>query len=355
VIANRKPVLASAAAYAATTLQGINSSISAVGFISDGLLRRRFDQKVRRHQLVQQAPFRNWLDCELVESRGYGPPISLEEGFQRSNPVKHRRLSGPGRRPIDQNQIRRRPELLWFSPCEFCNLLLGRISRAPMFGAVPASIRSNRGGIVFLASKSVIHVVEDDQAMRDSLVELLEDAGHAVRAYTRAEELLSRAADIEPGCIISDVRMPGLDGLTLLRRLRDCGSKTPLMLITGHGDVAMAVAAMKAGAVDFLEKPFEADVLLAAVGAALRHPVSDTKTEDAEASRQLLQKLTSREYEVFEQLAAGNSNKEIAAQLGISPRTVEFHRANIMQKMAVRSLPELVRVWLSAGLAPSPK
>jgi two-component system, LuxR family, response regulator FixJ len=224
-----------------------------------------------------------------------------------------------------------------------------------MFGAVPASIRSNRGGIVFLASKSVIHVVEDDQAMRDSLVELLEDAGHAVRAYTRAEELLSRAADIEPGCIVSDVRMPGLDGLTLLRRLRDCGSKTPLVLITGHGDVAMAVAAMKAGAVDFLEKPFEADVLLAAVGAALRHPVSDTKTEDAEASRQLLQKLTSREYEVFEQLAAGKSNKEIAAQLGISPRTVEFHRAHIMQKMAVKSLPELVRVWLSAGLAPSPK
>jgi two-component system, LuxR family, response regulator FixJ len=199
-----------------------------------------------------------------------------------------------------------------------------------------------------LANKSVIHVVEDDQAMRDSLMEVLEDAGHTVRAYTKAEELLARSAAIEPGCIVSDVRMPGMDGLTLLRRLRAGGSKMPLMLITGHGDVSMAVAAMKAGAVDFLEKPFEADIFLAAVEAALSHPKSDIKAEDTEASRQRLQKLTSREYEVFEHLVAGKSNKEIATQLGISPRTVEFHRAHIMEKMAAKGLPELVRVWLSA-------
>jgi two-component system, LuxR family, response regulator FixJ len=204
-----------------------------------------------------------------------------------------------------------------------------------------------------LASKSVIHVVDDDEAMRDSLVELLEDAGHTVRAYTRAEELLALGAAIESGCIVSDVRMPGIDGLTLLRRLRANGSTVPLMLITGHGDVSMAVAAMKAGAVDFLEKPFEADAFLAAVGAALRHPTSDIKAEVIEASRQLLQKLTSREYEVFEHLVAGKSNKEIAAQLGISPRTVEFHRANTMQKMAVKGLPELVRLWLSADSPPT--
>ena len=125
----------------------------------------------------------------------------------------------------------------------------------------------------------------------------------------------------------------------------------PLMLITGHGDVSMAVAAMKAGAVDFLEKPFEADAFLAAVGAALRNPLSDINAEDAEAARQRLQKLTSREYEVFERLVAGKSNKEIAAQLGISPRTVEFHRAHLMEKMAAKGLPELVRVWFSGNLS----
>lgn len=202
-----------------------------------------------------------------------------------------------------------------------------------------------------MTSKSVIHIVEDDQAMRESLAELLEDAGHTVRAYTRAEELLARGATIESGCIVSDVRMPGMDGLTLLRRLRASGSTMPLMLITGHGDVSMAVAAMKAGAVDFLEKPFEADAFLAAVGTALRNTLSDINAEDAEAARQRLQKLTSREYQVFERLVAGMSNKEIAAQLGISPRTVEFHRAHLMEKMAAKGLPELVRVWLSGNLS----
>src|SRR5579864_7487704 len=163
----------------------------------------------------------------------------------------------------------------------------------------------------FLASKSVIHVVEDDEAMRESLVELLEDGGYAVRTYAKAEEFLAQAAAIEPGCIVSDVRMPGMDGLALLRRLRAGGSTMPLMLITGHGDVSMAVAAMKAGAVDFLEKPFEADIFLAAVEAALSHPGSDIKAGDTEASRERLRKLTSREYEVFEHLVAGKSNKEI--------------------------------------------
>lgn len=112
---------------------------------------------------------------------------------------------------------------------------------------------------------------------------------------------------------------------------------------------------MKAGAVDFLEKPFEANTFLAAVETALSHPRSDIKAKDSEASRERLRKLTSREYEVFEHLVAGKSNKEIAAQLGISPRTVEFHRAHIMEKMAASGLPELVRVWLSADLSLSTK
>ena len=206
-----------------------------------------------------------------------------------------------------------------------------------------------------MVSESVIHVVEDDQDMRDSLVELLEDAGYIVHAYTRAEELLARGASIESGCVVSDVRMPGMDGLTLLRRLRASGSTIPLMLITGHGDVTMAVAAMKAGAVDFLQKPFEADALLASVGAALRCTLSDINAEDARAARQNLQKLTSREYEVFEHLVVGKSNKQVAAILGISPRTVEFHRKHVMEKMAAKGLPELIRLSLSVNLLVSAK
>lgn len=182
--------------------------------------------------------------------------------------------------------------------------------------------------------------------MRESLVELLEHAGYTVRAYTKAEELMARGAAVEPGCIVSDVRMPGMDGLTLLRCLRAAGSMLPLMLITGHGDVSMAVTAMKEGAVDFLEKPFDAETLLAAVGTALRHRVTGFGTEDVEAARQALQKLTAREFEVFAQLVAGRANKEIAGQLGISPRTVEFHRANIMEKVSAKGLPDLVRIWL---------
>jgi two-component system response regulator FixJ len=200
-----------------------------------------------------------------------------------------------------------------------------------------------------LASEGFIHVVEDDQPMRDSLVELLEDAGYTVRAYAKAEELLARVATLEPGCVVSDVRMPGMDGLTLLRRLRANGSALPIMLITGHGDVLMAASAMKAGAVDFLEKPIEADALLAAVGAVLRNRSGDFGMEDPQAARRLLQKLTSRECEVFEHLVSGESNKEAAAQLGISPRTVEFHRARIMEKTGANGFRDLVRLWLSAN------
>ena len=206
-----------------------------------------------------------------------------------------------------------------------------------------------------MAAKSVIHIVEDDQPVRDSLVELLEDAGHIVRAYTKAEELLARDAELEPGCIVSDVRMPGIDGLTLLRRLRTSGSTPPLILITGHGDVSMAVAAMKAGAVDFLEKPFEADILLAAIKGALRYRSGDARAEDTETGRRLLQTLTPREREVFDYLVAGQSNKEIAARMGISPRTVEFDRAHIMEKTAAQGLPDLVRLSLLGRLQPSAK
>lgn len=206
-----------------------------------------------------------------------------------------------------------------------------------------------------MASKSVIHIVEDDRPMRDSLMELLEDAGYTVRAYTSAEELLARGAALEPGCIVSDVRMPGIDGLTLLRRHRTSGSTLPLVLITGHGDVSMAVAAMKAGAADFLEKPFEADALLAAVDGALRGCSGETAVEDTETAGQPLLRLTPRESEVLDHLVAGRSNKEIAARIGISPRTVEFHRAHIMEKTGAKGLPDLVRLALARHLPQSAK
>jgi two-component system response regulator FixJ len=189
--------------------------------------------------------------------------------------------------------------------------------------------------------------------MRNSLVELLEEAGYKVRAYARGEELLARGTAAEPGCVVSDMRMPGIDGLTLLRCLRADGSGLPLILITGHGDIPMAVNAMKAGAVDFLEKPFEPDALLGAIAMALRVRPSGAVAEEGEAVRQRLEKLTLREHEVLEHLVAGKSNKEAAEKLGISPRTVEFHRANIMEKTGAAGLPELVRLWLAArSLAP---
>ncbi len=199
-----------------------------------------------------------------------------------------------------------------------------------------------------------IHVVEDDQPMRDSLVALLEEAGYKTRAYASGEALLARGGAAEPGCVVSDMRMPGIDGLTLLQRLRAGGSGLPLILITGHGDIPMAVTAMRAGAIDFLEKPFEPDTLLGAIAMALHVRSIGAAADSGEAARQRLEKLTSREHEVLEQLVAGRSNKEAAEKLGISPRTVEFHRANVMEKTGAAGLPELVRLWLAARpLAPS--
>ncbi len=197
--------------------------------------------------------------------------------------------------------------------------------------------------------KGVVHVVDDDDAMRQSLAAVLEDAGYEVHAYSRAEEFLAHHRASRPACVVSDVRMPGMDGVALLRQLRAGRDSLPLVLITGHGDVPLAVDAMKAGAVDFLEKPFEPEALLAAVQSALQAQATATDEAKAalEASREL-EKLTPREGEVFEALVAGNSNKEIAGKLGLSHRTVEFHRARIMEKTGARSLPELVRLWIIA-------
>lgn len=197
----------------------------------------------------------------------------------------------------------------------------------------------------------VVHIVDDDKAVRDSIAFLLEVEALASRVYDSAEALLAGAAGLEPGCIITDVRMPGLNGLELVERLNRLGVKLPIIMLTGHADVALAVAAMKLGVVDFLEKPFDDVALLAAVRAALARgdAVSGQEAERADIETRL-GALTGRERDVFEAIVAGDSNKAAAARLGISPRTVEIYRANVMTKMKAQTLSDLVRMALKAGL-----
>lgn len=200
-----------------------------------------------------------------------------------------------------------------------------------------------------MTSEPTIHLVDDDEAMRDSLVALLEARGYRTCAYASADAFLARGTAAEPGCVVSDLRMPGTDGLALLRRLKADGITLPLVLITGHGDVPLAVAAMKAGAIDFLEKPFDADALFDAVEEGLRRRTNSMSDEESKEAQRRLEILTPRERAVLERLVAGESNKEAAMKLGISHRTIEFHRAHIMEKTGSKALTDLVRLWLAAG------
>ncbi len=186
--------------------------------------------------------------------------------------------------------------------------------------------------------------------MRDSLALLLDSAGFAVHAHASAEDLLAAAATLAPGCVLTDVRMPGLDGLGLQRRLSELGLHVAVVVMTGHGDVPLAVQAMKAGAVDFLQKPFTAAQLLTAVGqavAAQRGMAGAAAAAAAAAAR--LAGLTPREREVLDGLVAGHPTKVIAQTLGASPRTIEVHRGRVMEKLGVHSLPDLVRLVQAAG------
>jgi two-component system response regulator FixJ len=191
----------------------------------------------------------------------------------------------------------------------------------------------------------MVHVVDDDEAMRDSLAFLLQSAKLAVRVYESGPALLARAADIEPGCILTDVRMPGMSGLELVARLKEIRVFHPIIVLTGHADVALAVEAMKAGVVDFLEKPFDDEALLRAVRAALAGggELAARQSERSEIETRLA-RLTERESEVFDAIVNGDSNKLAAQKLGISPRTVEIYRANVMQKMEAENLSALVRM-----------
>ena len=198
----------------------------------------------------------------------------------------------------------------------------------------------------------IVHVIDDDEASRQSLAFLLQTADIAVQTYGSATAFLDQVTEAVGGCIITDVRMPGLSGIDLLRRLDDMKIDAPVIVITGHGDVPLAVEAMKNGAVDFLEKPYDDEVLLASVRAALRQRGADDKrnAERAEIERRVAV-LSHRERDVLTGLIAGRANKQIAYDLGISPRTVEIYRANLMNKMQAGSLSELVRMALVAGLA----
>ncbi len=198
-----------------------------------------------------------------------------------------------------------------------------------------------------------VFVVDDDEAVRDSLSLLLETAGHRVEAFESGPKLLAALTSEKRGCVIADVRMPGMDGLELQEQLLARRIKLPVIIITGHGDVPIAVRAMKAGAIDFVEKPFADDTILEAIRLALaeadrarkeRGPVSEIDDR--------LAQLTQRERDVLQAMVAGHPNKVIAHLLQISPRTVEIHRARVMDKMAARSLSHLVRMALQAGVVP---
>jgi two-component system response regulator FixJ len=193
-----------------------------------------------------------------------------------------------------------------------------------------------------------VHVVDDDAAIRDSLGVLLEADGLVAHLHASAGEFLS-GLDLSCGCVVTDVRMPQMSGLELLGEIRKRGSHLPVIVLTGQADVAMAVEALKGGAADFIEKPFEGEAILQAVRAALTRLDQDVEIDArrTEASQRLAS-LSSRESEVLRGLVAGQSNKEIAIDLGISPRTVEVYRANIMGKMRAASLSELVRLSLQA-------
>jgi two-component system, LuxR family, response regulator FixJ len=201
------------------------------------------------------------------------------------------------------------------------------------------------------ADNAVVHVIDDDEAARQSLAFLLRANAFKVDSYESAMAFLKVAPALKSGCIITDVRMPEVSGMDLLRRLKELKSPLPVIVITGHGDVPLAVEAMKFGAADFLEKPFDDNILLAAVRAALRRQDGDSRQQSERAGiDERLATLSKREREVLERLVAGNANKRIAFDLGISPRTVEIYRANLMSKMQAASLSDLVRMALIAGI-----
>jgi two-component system, LuxR family, response regulator FixJ len=200
-----------------------------------------------------------------------------------------------------------------------------------------------------------VFVVDDDEAVRDSLTALLEAKAYTVKSYASGEAFLTSYAPDQHGCALVDLRMPRMDGLALIAQLQARGARLPVVVVTGHGDIPLAVQAMKAGAVDFIEKPYTSERILDAVRQALaRSGAGEPAGAEAANALRRLASLTRREREVLDRLVVGQPNKVIAHELEISPRTVEIHRANLMKKMEAQSLSHLVRLALSAGLGAQP-
>ena len=204
-----------------------------------------------------------------------------------------------------------------------------------------------------IPKKGTVYVVDDDEGVRDSLQWLLEGKDYRVRCYDSAETFLSRYNPREVACLIVDIRMGGMTGLELQDRLVERKSPLPIVFITGHGDVPMAVNTMKKGAMDFIQKPFEEDALVSLVERMLDQAKDAFTEHQHSASRDaLLAKLTSREAQVLERIVAGRLNKQIADDLGISIKTVEAHRANIMEKLNANTVADLLKIALGSTTAP---
>ena len=199
------------------------------------------------------------------------------------------------------------------------------------------------------ADLPLVHLVDDDGAIRRSASFMLKTSGYQVKSYESGVELLKSTSELSQGCILLDIRMPGMDGLEVQQALQEKGVTLPVIIMTGHGDVTLAVRAMKAGAIDFIEKPFEKATLLGAIEQGLKRLREvETGRDLAKEASVRLHALTPRERDVLDGLAKGLPNKTIAYDLGISPRTVEIHRANLMTKLEVRSLSEALRIAFAA-------
>jgi two-component system response regulator FixJ len=207
-----------------------------------------------------------------------------------------------------------------------------------------------------MAADRIVHVIDDDSAVRESLAFLLGTADISVKTYDSAVSFLAALPVDDGGCIVTDVRMPNISGIELLQRLQERSVQIPVIVITGHGDVPLAVEAMKLGAIDFLEKPFDDEVLLSSVKSAFeRRRLDDGQERKVAEIKSRLESLSPRERQVLDGLVAGHPNKTIAFDLGISPRTVEVYRANLMTKMEAASLSDLVRMAILAGALPMPR
>jgi len=200
------------------------------------------------------------------------------------------------------------------------------------------------------SEQRVVHLVDDDAAIRRSIGFMLKTSGHRVESYESGTDLLKASSHLDQGCILLDIRMPGMDGLEVQQALQEKGVTLPVIIMTGHGDVTLAVKAMKAGAVDFIEKPFGKEALLGSLDEGYRRLYRKEATADRARDAAIrLQALTPRERDVLDGLGQGLPNKTIAYDLGISPRTVEIHRANLMTKLGVRSLSEALRIAFAAA------